>query len=147
MTSFTFSKRIDALDILMLVLAGSLSAVLIVGALTSAFGSPIISDVNAQSESELAQTIAQFIDGNPQCNVLLDANCLTLIYESPSRIILTADFINTIARGYNTAIWEIIEMQETKGFSVELIELTGQGTKGNPYSYFVVMKSTTSTTK
>lgn len=125
------------LDILMLVLVGSLSAIL-------------VSDVNAQSESELAQTIAQFIDGNPACEFptlqgteILFNTCAHIIYESPSKVVLTGDFIHTLSQTHNAVIWEIIEMQETKGFSVELIELTGQGTKGNPHSYFIVMSSST----
>jgi hypothetical protein len=67
-----------------------------------------------------------------------------IIYESPSKVVLTGYFIiHQYPIGeqqtYNVAIWKAVDMLETNGFRLMSIDLTGQGSKGNPHSYLIVM--------
>ncbi|MGH9952091.1 MAG: hypothetical protein ACRD5J_10720 [Nitrososphaeraceae archaeon] len=88
------------------------------------------------TKSELAQTIDRIVDADPSCNVLFNT-CASIIYESDSRIVFVGDLIKSLS--YNVAIWLVVDMLETEGFGIDSIELTGQGSKGNPHSYLIVM--------
>ena len=61
----------------------------------------------------------------------------TVIHESPTRIIFTGDYIRGLT--YNTGIWELVDALEAKGLTLDSIELTGQGSEGNPHSYLMIM--------
>ncbi|MGI0043847.1 MAG: hypothetical protein ACRD47_09055 [Nitrososphaeraceae archaeon] len=90
------------------------------------------------TQSELARAIAQVVDASPSCNILFNT-CVNIVYESPSKVVLTGDFITPLSRTHNDLIWQIVDMLETKGFNTDSINLTGQGSKGNPHSYLIVM--------
>ena len=62
--------------------------------------------------------------------------CATVIHESPT-IIFTGDYIRGLT--YNTGIWELVDALEAKGLTLDSIELTGQGSEGNPHSYLMIM--------
>ena len=56
---------------------------------------------------------------------------------SPTRIVFTGDYIRGLT--YNTGIWEVVDALEAKGLTLDTVELTGQGSEGNPYSYLMIM--------
>jgi hypothetical protein len=88
------------------------------------------------TRSELAQSIDKIVNTDSSCNILFN-RCAKIIYESPSRVVLTGDFI--IRQNYNVVIWKAVDILETNGFRLTSIDLTGQGSKGIPHSYLIVM--------
>lgn len=107
-----------------------------------------------QSQSEnLTQVVIQTVSKIQQCSLTAlaqrlgmalmdeatgDTNlCATVIYESPTRIVFTGDYIRGLT--YNTGIWEVVDALEAKGLTLDTVELTGQGSEGNPHSYLKIM--------
>ncbi len=104
-----------------------------------------------QSQSEnLTQVVIQTVSKIQQCSLTAlaqrlgmalmdeatgDTNlCATV---SPTRIVFTGDYIRGLT--YNTGIWEVVDALEAKGLTLDTVELTGQGSEGNPYSYLMIM--------
>lgn len=110
-----------------------------------------------QSQSEnLTQIITQTVSKIPSCSLTAlaqslgvetglltdvgeDMNlCVTVIHENPTRVVFTGDYIGS-GLVYNTGIWEVVDALEARGLSLDSGELTGEGSKGNPHSYLIVM--------
>lgn len=113
--------------------------------------------VYAQTQSEnLTQVITQTVSEIPSCSLtalaqslgvetdlLTDVGnetnlCVTVIHESPTRIVFTGDYIGSRLT-YNIGIWEVVNALEARGLSLDSVELTGEGSEGNPHSYLIIM--------
>jgi hypothetical protein len=75
--------------------------------------------------------------------------CVSLEYESPNTVVLNGDrlMLNTTGLlsggggGYwpNPYIWKAVDGFKGLGYSLTLTELGGQGSRGNPHEYILVM--------
>jgi hypothetical protein len=74
---------------------------------------------------------------------ILSVACVSVIFESPSTMVLTGDLliVNQEGGGYvdNRYIWQAVSVLRTVGYTMTSAELAGQGSQGNPHSWYIVM--------
>lgn len=115
----------------------------------------IVSNTNQTYAQNLSQSIAQMVLGESRCFQMLPPEldnattvpleCATVVYESPKTIVVIGDYIiETVVNDQyttylNPIIWKVVDMLKTHGFSIDSINLSGQGNEGNPHQYNIVM--------
>jgi hypothetical protein len=98
-----------------------------------------------------SQTALQIINNaRAQCenNSFIGNACVSLIYESPQTVVLEGDLLilSTDILGEFAGYWDnpylwlaVDDFRKGLGYSVTSIELSGQGSKGNPHTWNIVM--------
>jgi hypothetical protein len=79
------------------------------------------------------------------CSLYLDVE-----YQSPYTIVLEGKLLrlaeNTIGYTTNDLIWKGVDMIKEAGYIIDSVQLSGFGTKTNPYTYHIIMSKAVNST-
>jgi hypothetical protein len=73
---------------------------------------------------------------------VLNPTCVTVVYESPTTLVLAGDLLVVqFGGGYggNPFIWQAVDGFKAQGYTLHSVLLSGQGSQGNPHEWFIVM--------
>ena len=110
--------------------------------------SPGMSSPPSSTTTTNTATTQQIIDeAHAACTQVTQADvlaplCITVVHESPTTIVLTGDLlIVQFGGGYgdNPIIWQAVDKFKAQGYTLNSAVLTGQGSQGNPHSWYIVM--------
>jgi hypothetical protein len=117
--------------------------VLMTGALANTF---TMMTAYAQTTTTASQTIvgtAQVECDNSTTHVIIPESCVSLVYESPSTIILNGESLVSVPGGSagspNPFLWKAVDGFKAQGYQIDSVVMGGVGSVGNPNKFFVVM--------
>jgi len=73
---------------------------------------------------------------------VLNPICVTVVYESPTTLVLVGDLLVVqFGGGYggNPFIWQAVDGFKAQGYTLNSVLLSGQGSQGNPHEWYIVM--------
>jgi hypothetical protein len=99
------------------------------------------------------QTALQIINSvRQECESanFIGSSCVSLEYESPNTVVLSGDLLILDTAGLltggggggywpNPYVWKAVDGFKGLGYSLTFTELGGQGSRGNPHEYILVM--------
>jgi hypothetical protein len=67
--------------------------------------------------------------------------CVSVIHESPNTVVLYGQLLVFEGGGYadNPFIWRAVDGFRGQGYTLTSAQLSGQGSQGNPHSWYIVM--------
>jgi hypothetical protein len=144
------------MKIMMMIVAG-IAAALVVVALppTTVYGQQTTAtpteppSSTTTSEIPLTAAARQIIaDAQTACTErtapVLGPLCVSVVYESPTILVLTGQLAIVIGGGEigyqeNPYIWQAVDGFKAQGYTLNSVQLGGQGSQGNPHSWYIVM--------
>jgi hypothetical protein len=104
---------------------------------------PYLEQINA---SQLARGIIDAVRNECQAVGLDGFFCVRLIYESPKTVLLEGQLLVENLTGgadagatQNPYFWKAVDGFKDQGYTITTVELSGQGSVGNPHEWLVVM--------
>jgi hypothetical protein len=79
---------------------------------------------------------------SPELNDVFVDECLFLLYESATTVVLNGDLLIRSSPGLyidNPFIWQAVDEFKVQGYKVDSVMVSGQGSQGNPHELYVVM--------
>lgn len=75
---------------------------------------------------------------------ILPENCVSLLYESGSTIVLNGEALLTFPGASsigipNPSIWQAVDQFKIQGYQIDSIAVGGVGSVGNPNEFYIVM--------
>ena len=96
-----------------------------------------------QASQQIVNTTRQQFEGDGFVGI----SCISLIYESPNTLVFDGELllieIGSILQGGkywpNPYVWRAVDAFKAQGYTLVSTELEGQGSRGNPHSWNIVM--------
>jgi hypothetical protein len=128
------------------IIMGLIVTVLLAVAMTEAYAQTTTSTTTT-SEIPLTAPAQQIIaDAQTQCSqevgVLAPLLCVSVVHESPNTVVLNGQLLLLEGvTGYvdNPFIWRAVDGFRGQGYTLTSAELSGQGSQGNPHSWYIVL--------
>jgi hypothetical protein len=99
---------------------------------------PDLQKVITDAQAACAPALYQF-PGLP--GDLTNRLCVSAVYASPKTVLVTGHLIieTTDGNQQNPFIWLAVDGFKALGYSISSIQLSGQGSQGNPHDWLIVM--------
>jgi hypothetical protein len=127
------------------IIMGLLTAVALGVFMTEAYAQQ---NTTTNTNTTLTATTQQIIDeAHAACTQVTQAEvlnpiCVTVVYESPTTLVLVGDLLVVqFGGGYggNPFIWQAVDGFKAQGYTLHSVLLSGQGTQVNPHEWYIVM--------
>jgi hypothetical protein len=89
--------------------------------------------------------VQQFLDdAQAYCDrISSEMYCVRVLHESPTTVVLGGDLLLDTFPGErpvdNLIIWQAVDGFKAQGYTIDTIQLPGQGTEINPHTIMIVM--------
>ena len=104
--------------------------------------SPTAKQIIDAVKAECAKTVSLGTEPVPlEIKAVLVEECLFLVYESATTVVLNGDLLIPSAGGNinNPFIWQAVDEFKVQGYRVDSVMVSGEGSRGNPHQLYVVM--------